>query len=134
MMLERFHVLHQSVQKALIDVKSGTVITEEQLSTISEVVSSLKPVQLAVEALCRRDANLITADATICSLVDCLSHQKGHFVSRLSDNVKLRLLQRRTIASTVLQILHSADYDYSAERILRPSSVTPMQSPFQILW
>lgn len=82
-MMNRFYKLRNCVQKSLLDLKpsitprkySGLVLNEEELVTILEIsdallplqvaVEALLPLQVAFEALCRRDANLITADTVL---------------------------------------------------------------------
>jgi len=62
-MLSRFVRLRSAVQKALIDVKDPAPVslTERDFILMQEVVSALEPVKLVVQALSRRDTNLIIA-------------------------------------------------------------------------
>lgn len=64
-MLERFYELKSCVEKALVDIDPDLRPTQEEFKLILDIGKALKPVQLAVEALCRRDANLVTADAIL---------------------------------------------------------------------
>jgi hypothetical protein len=49
----------------LIDLGSSYSVDEEEINMIHNLVSKLESVKLAVEALCRRDATLLSADTTI---------------------------------------------------------------------
>lgn len=64
-MLRRFYDLRNCIKKSLVDINPKISIEESDFELVSDIVSSLEPIQAAVEALCRRDANLITADATL---------------------------------------------------------------------
>ncbi|GBN05854.1 hypothetical protein AVEN_121113-1 [Araneus ventricosus] len=54
-MIERFHKLKVCIDKALIDIGSDTKFSDLEWSKIKDLIESLKPFKLAVEALCRRD-------------------------------------------------------------------------------
>lgn len=64
-MLKRFFDIRNCIRKALVDVVPTLSFEEWEVTLLSDIVGSLEPIQATVEALCRRDANLITADATI---------------------------------------------------------------------
>ena len=44
--------------------------SDQEFMVTSSIIQSLGPFKAAIEALCRRDANLITAKATIKFLID----------------------------------------------------------------
>ena len=69
-MFERFVKLKIPVQKALLDLNADTQLSDADFTRISLIVQALDPIRIAVEALCRRDANFITAEATIKFLLD----------------------------------------------------------------
>jgi hypothetical protein len=50
----------------LIDLDSSFSFEKEELNMIHNLVSTLESVKIAVKALCRRDATLISADTMIC--------------------------------------------------------------------
>jgi hypothetical protein len=53
------------------------------------VFNALKPIKLAIEALGRRDANLLTADAILKFMVKCLQQNND------SNSLLFRLKERR---------------------------------------
>ncbi|UYV64990.1 hypothetical protein LAZ67_3002675 [Cordylochernes scorpioides] len=73
-MLERLLSVKSAIQKALIDVKSNVRITDEDFVIMTQVISALKPFRAALAAICRRDATLLTAEAT--RLVDGKTSEK----------------------------------------------------------
>ena len=64
-MLERILKISVPVQKCLLNLNIDVKLTDEEFTQIPFVVQALQPIKIAVEALCRRDANLISAEATI---------------------------------------------------------------------
>ena len=64
-MLSRFVTLKNCILKAMIDIKCSVQLSDAEIETIQEIVSALEPIKLAVEALCRRDINLVSADAVV---------------------------------------------------------------------
>ena len=62
-MLERIVKLRIPVHKALLDLNIDIKFNDEEFQQIKNIVQALDPIKLAVEALCRREENLITAEA-----------------------------------------------------------------------
>ncbi|GBM01429.1 hypothetical protein AVEN_236243-1 [Araneus ventricosus] len=64
-MIERFHKLKVFIDKALIDIGSDTTFSDLEWSKIKDPIESLQLFKLAVEAICRRDSTLLTAETTL---------------------------------------------------------------------
>lgn len=64
-MMERFYKLKVRIDKALIDIGSDIKFSDLEWSKIKELIDSLQPFKLAVEALCTRDSILLTAETTL---------------------------------------------------------------------
>lgn len=113
-MLARFYKLRNCIQKALLDLKpsitprkySGLSLKDEELQTVSEISDALLPLQVAVEALCRRDANLITADTVLLFSLQKLEELDSEFSLKLHDALSKRIGERRSDLSGILQHLH----------------------------
>jgi hypothetical protein len=60
--------------KSLIDLGLSISFDEEKLNMIHHLVTTLEPVKLAVEALCRRDATRLSADTTISFMINDLGN------------------------------------------------------------
>ena len=69
-MLERIVRIKVPVQKALLDLQEMPNLSNQEFTDISIISFSLSPIKAAIEALCRRDANLIVAEATIKFLLE----------------------------------------------------------------
>ena len=64
-MLARIIQLKLPVQKALLDLGAIENLSDQNFIRIESIAKALTPIKIAIEALCRRDANLIIAEATI---------------------------------------------------------------------
>lgn len=108
-MYERFYELRSCIQKSLIDLKmdSSNMFTENEFKVLEEIIGVLLPVKMAVEALCRRNANLLTADATFEFMFVNLSKCNTPFAQEFSSTLLNRIKQRRTQLSSLLQYLHN---------------------------
>lgn len=106
-MLERFYMLKSCIQKSIIDLKLDS-FSDEEFEAISVAISALHPVKLAVEALCRKDSNLISADTTFKFLFDELGKINSTLSNELLIALKERIYERRTELSGVIHYLHNA--------------------------
>lgn len=95
------------MKKALVDVSPKDSIEEGEVEVLSDIICSLEPIEAAVEALCRRDANLISADATLIFTLRKLKKQNTQLSLELFDALKRRIDERRTDTSSILQFLHT---------------------------
>lgn len=109
-MLERFMKLKNCIRKSLIDLESKIEITEKEFDTISSVVACLAPVKLAVEALCRNDATLLSADTTLLFMVNNLGDTE--LAVKLKSVLVRRINERRTPFSSLLHFLHKGHQRY----------------------
>lgn len=72
------------------------------------IVIVLSPVKLTVEALCRQDANLCTADAALKFLLNRLEDNKYNFTDEMKRSLLPRIGQRRRVElSGVLNYLQN---------------------------
>ena len=108
-MLSRFKQLRGPVQKALIDLGVGHQcdITDGDYAVISDMLCCLEPLQLAVTALCRRDTNLLSAEAALKFCMLQLQKQSSELAKTLAQVLGARIQERRGLYSAVLQYLHS---------------------------
>jgi hypothetical protein len=95
----------------LIDLGSSISFGEEELNMIHNFVTTLEPVKLAVEALCRRDATLLSADTTISIMINDLGN--SDIAVQLKESLSRRMNQRRAKVSSLLQYLHKGNQTYA---------------------
>ena len=105
-MLERFYKLKSCIQKSDIDLKLNINFTETDFETVSATISTLLPVKLAVESLCCKHANLISADAALTFMFDRLCEIKSSLNIELVSDLKQRIIARRTELSDLISYLH----------------------------
>jgi hypothetical protein len=95
-MIERFLLLRKAVGKALVDLGKNMDLSEDEFELLSDLTSALKPIQLGVEALSRRDATLLTADGVFRFIFSQLCSQDQSKVSvQLAKAIKRRIAERR---------------------------------------
>ena len=107
-MLLRIIQLKLPVQKALLDLGASVYLSDHEFIKIEAIAKALIPIKIAVEALCRRDANLITAEATVKFLLNELSMSPSYYNNQILEAIDRRIIQERYIdASVVIQHLHN---------------------------
>ena len=107
-MLERIIKIKLLVQKALLDLGVRIDFSDLEFTQIEFLTKTLSPIKIAVEALCRRDSNLITAEATIKFLLDELNISPSYYSTRVLEAIDQRIFQERyTDASVIIQYLHN---------------------------
>jgi len=121
-MLERLNKLRNCVKKALIDIKSDLQFEEWELDRLDDLVTALEPLKVTVEALCRRDFDLLQADESLNFALNKLDSTGSAIGDELAQAMRHRITQRRTEASGILQYLHGA---IANEDKLDPLFTTP---------
>ncbi|KAF2891366.1 hypothetical protein ILUMI_14808 [Ignelater luminosus] len=106
-MLQRFYNLKNCIDKALIDIGSDMKFSDEEWFMINDLIVNLQPFKLGVEALCRRESTLITADTTFRFILDKLQKQDTVLSNQLSKSLRERIQERRTELTGVLIYLQN---------------------------
>lgn len=94
-MIERFLIIIDSVRDALKDLDSLALLDENNVTILRNICNALKPIELAAQALGRRDANLVTADAILKFLFDSLQKNDDDLSRQLLEALKFRIIERR---------------------------------------
>ena len=105
-MLKRFVQLRIPIQKAMIDIGEPDCVSDADFTTIKEIVGTLEPVKLAVEALCRRDTTLLSADAALKFCIVNLEKQRSELAKVMASSLRNRVKERRSLAGYLL-FLHN---------------------------
>jgi hypothetical protein len=106
-MLHRFVSVRNCILKAMIDIKSSVQLSDTDMDDIQDIVSALEPVKLAVEALCRREINLVSGDAVIRFAVVTLEKQRSELAKTLAAAIRLRIKEHRNEFAGVLIYLNN---------------------------
>lgn len=96
-MMERFYLLRRCIRKSITDLKLVISFSDSKYEILSSAISSLVPVKVAVEAICRNYAYLIAADTTFKFLINELQKIDSPISIELLDAVKKRIFERRTV-------------------------------------
>lgn len=117
-MLERFYDLKVCIDKALIDVGSEIKFSGDEWSIINELIVSLQPLKLAVEALCRRESTLITADTTLKFVLDKLYSQGTTLSAELAEALRNRIAERRLseVTGTLVYLKNPKKYEEAVKK------------------
>ena len=110
-MIEHFVKLKNCIKKSLIDLKSPFFFSDAEFEMLSNILSVLLPIKLTVEAICRQDATLLSADAAIQFMMKSITGHPCSLSYELKAALKVRTLERRTEISSVLQYLQDADFN-----------------------
>ena len=124
-MIGRFLKLKSCVMKALLDLKSNINFTEKEIQDLQNIHHSLDVIKTTVMSLCRRDSNLLTADAALQFMLNKLDYQHNELSERLANSLRKRIKERRTSVSGILQYLHNNEQFYetiSTETFTKPTS------------
>ncbi|KAI6648314.1 hypothetical protein LOD99_12123 [Oopsacas minuta] len=95
-MLERIIQIKLPIHKALLDFGEHIYLSDQEIAAISSIVEALNPIKIALEALCRRDTNLITAEATIKFLLEDIQKSNTHYHAQILEALSQRMVQERT--------------------------------------
>ncbi|GBP60457.1 hypothetical protein EVAR_37493_1 [Eumeta japonica] len=110
-MVEKFNKLKLCIAKTLIDLGLSANIeyrfSQHEFDALVNLENILKPVKLAVEVLCRQDATLITAEATLKFMIKKLEDNNSALASELALCLRRRILQRRTNLNALLMYLQN---------------------------
>lgn len=95
-MIKRFFDLRNCVQKALIDLNSiyAFNINDADFKHISSLIAMLAPLSLAVEAMCRRDASLLTANVTVSFMLNQLDKLDDEVAIEFTNSLKDEIIKR----------------------------------------
>ena len=104
-MLERFFLVQNCIKKSLIDLNSKISFSDTELQLLSEIISALQPVKVAVENLCAQNINLYVADLTLKFMLNELQSQNSFLSNALFDELVTRINERRTPYSDVFSYL-----------------------------
>ena len=89
-----FVKLKKPIKMSLIEI-SSEISFDEEFNTLEELIAALEPVKGGTEALCRRDATLISSDQTLKFICLKLSMQNSTFSKELLEMLVKRIKERR---------------------------------------
>ena len=94
-MIQQFLKINEQIGVVLADTSPSLICTEQELDILTNIVDALEPVKLAAEALCRKNATLLTAEGIFKFLINKLNQKKSSLCIRMKDAVLKRFTERR---------------------------------------
>lgn len=110
-MIKRFLKLRTCLQKLSVDFKVIKMnFSENEISSLQNLVDTLEPVKVAVDQLSARNVNLLHADAVFKYLLTKLANTNGPSSNAMRTAVERRFLERRPKKLLdALNFLHNPD-------------------------
>lgn len=93
-MIERYLQVSKPLSKALIDLQYPNPLSSEEIEVLQKMSEALKPIQLASDKLCSRDATLLTAEGIFSFLFKQLEKNQNQFSKDLLSALKFRIEER----------------------------------------
>ena len=90
-----FLKLQKCVSLASVSLNVRFDLSDTEIALLNNIVETLKPLKLCLEALCRRDATLLSADGILKFLMDELNRHNSPLSTELRDAVYRRVKDRR---------------------------------------
>lgn len=108
-MISTYNKVKQCVAKTLVDLSLSSnpeyFFTDEEHAVLIDLENTFQPVKLAVEVLCRRDTDLVSAEHTLRFMVRKLGDLKTPLSEKLVSSMNNRISERRIKATAVLLYL-----------------------------
>ena len=107
-MIERFVRIQKAVRLALLEMGSDIVISDDEIEALKQLIQILEPARYAVDALCRRDATLLTAERINGVVFKRLEkvikeHPQNILAAEFYESLKNRIESRRN--DTVIHLM-----------------------------
>ncbi|CAG4966538.1 unnamed protein product [Parnassius apollo] len=94
-------------------MNSDIKFTQSEFHTLDNFQKSLNIIKVTVEALCRRDAILLTADAAMKFMLRKLDSQNSTLSRLLARSLRVRISQRRLSIASTFQYLQNPETYFS---------------------
>lgn len=94
-MIERFVMLYNCVQISLIELNAIDKICEANISILKDMLAVLSPLKVAVEALSRRDATILTCETIVIFLLNKLAEVHSELSIKTQKVLLKRVNERR---------------------------------------
>ncbi|XP_073959312.1 uncharacterized protein [Choristoneura fumiferana] len=108
-MVSRFLMLRNCITKALLDLRICFEFSQEEWRLLSELHGVLETVKITTEALCQRDASILTADVAMKFAIKKLQNTDSSLSKEMCAALKKRYKERRLLEASVMQYLANAD-------------------------
>ena len=102
--------MKKCIEKALIDLDEQFSVSQGEYLLLDDILFSLQPMKLAIEALDRRDANLLTADGILKFVFSQVDNDASALTLELKMSLEKRVRERiQNDIFGVIKYLHDPD-------------------------
>lgn len=141
-MLKRFYELKKEVQMAMIKLDKPFEISQDEFSIIKDVCNSLEPIEIAVNYLCQKDADLILSEKIVFFTLKKLAELDTPTSRALHRQLTIRVEERRNVDLIhLVEYLNCPDYldtasarDQFGRKISKPAVIALAASLLQRLY
>ena len=98
--------------------RHGAPIDSNDTLALRKIMEVLEPFKRAILVMCRDDASLLHDDRALQLLLSTLRENRSDLAQMLREELELEIRKRRTVMSSVLQILENSQYDFNLESSL----------------
>ena len=109
-MLRRFYELRKEIKVAMAHLDRDFDFSEQELDMIKKLFGALAPIEMAVEYLCKQDANLLLSEKVIAFTLKKLKEQESQISKTLLERFEVRIQERRKP-----DVIHLLEYLKSPE-------------------
>ena len=108
-MIERFLKLYSCIKISLIELNATNKICEANITTLKDMLAVLSPLKVAVEALSRKDATILTCETIVTFLLNKLTEVNSCLSIKFREILVKRINERRNKQMvSVLKFLHNS--------------------------
>ena len=93
--ISRFLFLQKAVSKVLVNLSIETNLIEDDFVLLEQVQFALEQLKVGVEALCRQDSTLHSADAIFLFILAQLETCQSKFSIQIVTAIKKRVIERQ---------------------------------------
>ncbi|KAJ2946728.1 hypothetical protein O0L34_g12787 [Tuta absoluta] len=108
-MISRFLEVKNCIKKALIDLDSGNLWCEQNLTVLEDLMKITNPIKLAVEALSSQKADMLVCEAVITTLLGRLKKFESSIAFEFSDRLTQRIEKSESESSPNESLLVTAE-------------------------
>ena len=107
-MIERFLMLYSCIKTSLIELNAIDKICEINITTLKNMLVVLAPLKVAVLALSRKDATLLTCETIVIFLLNKLAEEESELSIKFIEVLLKRINERRNKPMvSILRFLHN---------------------------
>lgn len=119
-MIQRFLEMIVPIRKAYVDLVSLQVVDSDEIKVLKNLANALEPIKLVVDALNRKNSNLISCEAAINFMIKKLEEENTPISNQLLINVNLYVCKRKLqLPTETLKFLRDPENNICSATMIR---------------